>query len=69
MRHCTTSINVLSHGACNVFAYFGLSDLSAMWKRAIHLILPTNMAKHFTIVEEAKQLKRDLRSLNKQDTR
>jgi hypothetical protein len=42
MHYCTTSIDVSSQDACNIFASFCPSDSFATWNLVIHLILAIN---------------------------
>ena len=53
-HHCSVSIGVLTHDESNIFASFDDDHVGPIWQLFIDLIMATDMAKHFEIVDEAK---------------
>jgi hypothetical protein len=52
-HHCSVSIGIISKAACNIFASLSPTEYKAMWTLIIHLILITDMAKHFEFLKAA----------------
>lgn len=52
-HHCSVSIGILTKDDCNIFRILNEDELTKMWSLFIDLILATDMAKHFIIMEEA----------------
>ncbi|KAH0794933.1 3'5'-cyclic nucleotide phosphodiesterase family protein [Histomonas meleagridis] len=55
-HHCTVSISILTKDECNLFKSLSDTDLTYIWNLFISLILATDMAKHFVILENAKKI-------------
>ncbi|OHT11136.1 3'5'-cyclic nucleotide phosphodiesterase family protein [Tritrichomonas foetus] len=55
-HHCSVAISILTKDESNVFSSFDDDEMNRMWPIFISLILSTDMAKHFDILEECKKL-------------
>lgn len=52
MHHCEVTIDIMSNDQCNLFAALSPQDYKIAWNTVINLILATDMAKHFTLLQE-----------------
>jgi len=52
-HHCSVSIGILTKDECNIFQALDENNISQMWPLFINLILSTDMAKHFEILDQA----------------
>ena len=50
--HCTVAIRILSQPDTNLFHSLNNEQLITIWKWIIHLILATDMAKHFKLIKQ-----------------
>ncbi|EAY02473.1 3'5'-cyclic nucleotide phosphodiesterase family protein [Trichomonas vaginalis G3] len=50
--HCAMAIKILQEDDTNLFYSLNDNDLSNVWSWIIHLILATDMAKHFKLIKE-----------------
>ena len=55
-HHCSVSIGIITKDESNIFKNLSETEIAQMWNLFINLILSTDMAKHFTIVEQAQSL-------------
>jgi GAF domain-containing protein len=55
-HHCEVAIETMSKAESNVFASLKGQDYKAMWSLIIHLILITDMAKHFEFLKMVNAL-------------
>ncbi|EAY13828.1 3'5'-cyclic nucleotide phosphodiesterase family protein [Trichomonas vaginalis G3] len=53
-HHCSVSISVLTHEESNIFNIFDDDTLAGIWQLFIDLIMATDMAKHFDILDAIK---------------
>lgn len=53
--HCAMAIRILQEDDTNIFFSLSDSELTAVWRWIIHLILATDMAKHFKLIKEANE--------------
>jgi hypothetical protein len=53
-HHCAVSIGILTRDGCNIFGQLTDAQVTEMWTLFVGLILATDMARHFTIMEEAR---------------
>lgn len=54
-HHCSVSIAVLSRDECNIFSILHNKDLTKIWSNIIHMILATDMAFHFKLVNDTSE--------------
>lgn len=52
-NHCSVAISILTKNESNIFSNFTDAKMNKMWPVFIELILATDMAKHFEILENA----------------
>ena len=62
-HHCQVAINVISKEETNIFEIFQKDEYKKMWGLIISLILSTDMARHFDIINTFNNLK-DTESFN-----
>ena len=55
-HHCSVAISILTKDSANIFQSFDQTDMTRMWKIFITLILSTDMAKHYDIIEECEKI-------------
>ncbi|OHT07438.1 3'5'-cyclic nucleotide phosphodiesterase family protein [Tritrichomonas foetus] len=55
-HHCTVMINILTRDESNMLHSLDESEITKMWALLINLILSTDMAKHFQIVEQGNEM-------------
>lgn len=55
-HHCSVSIGIITKDECNIFKILNENESTQMWTLFINLILATDMAKHFSILESAKKI-------------
>ena len=53
-HHCSVSISVITHDETNVFGFFDDDHIGEVWSLFIDLIMATDMAKHFEILDAMK---------------
>ncbi|EAY20657.1 3'5'-cyclic nucleotide phosphodiesterase family protein [Trichomonas vaginalis G3] len=56
MHHCEVTIDIMSNDQCNLFSALPPQQFKQVWNLVINLILATDMAKHFTILQEFNTL-------------
>jgi hypothetical protein len=56
-HHCSVSIGIITRDASNIFGKLNDSETVEMWSLFISLILATDMAKHFTLLESARAMR------------
>ena len=62
-HHCAESIMILTKEDCNLFSNLSTNDYKIMWNLIIQLILSTDMAKHFDIINQFNEIN-DLGNFN-----
>jgi hypothetical protein len=50
-HHCTIAIQILSKDECNLFEFLTQDDYRRIWSLILSLILATDMARHFEILQ------------------
>jgi GAF domain-containing protein len=55
-HHCTVAISVLTHENANIFQSFDDAAMAAMWPIFLHLILSTDMYRHFDIMDDFRAI-------------
>ena len=69
-HHCEMMIQILSQDRYNLLHTFSEVDQKQFWQLAINLILATDMALHFKLVNEAKEkVEKKIFDLNKEEDR
>ncbi|OHS93093.1 3'5'-cyclic nucleotide phosphodiesterase family protein [Tritrichomonas foetus] len=55
-HHCSVTIGVISKEECNIFESLNPTEIKDIWNLIIKLILATDMAKHYQILQEANEI-------------
>ncbi|OHS92678.1 3'5'-cyclic nucleotide phosphodiesterase family protein [Tritrichomonas foetus] len=55
-HHCSVSIGIITKDECNIFKTLTENESITMWTLFINLILATDMAKHFNIMEQVQEI-------------
>lgn len=69
MKHCEVTITIMSNDQCNILSELSLMNFKTVWNSIIQLILATDMAKHFDIVNDFNALLNNKFDINKPDTK
>lgn len=66
-HHCTVMINIMTRDEANLMASLDENESTKMWYLLINLILSTDMAKHFIIVDQGNKMIEEKRKWRKND--
>ncbi|KAK8896781.1 hypothetical protein M9Y10_014698 [Tritrichomonas musculus] len=66
-HHCTVMINIMTRDEANLMHSLDENQSTKMWYLLINLILSTDMAKHFTIVDQGNKMVDEKRKWQKDE--